>query len=659
MKNRNKFLMGILALGALAGCSRDDAEVKPVGPLGTDDAAYMSVQVALPTQNGTRTATGATGQEVGKDEENNVSTVLLVLAAPDDGYYAHGLVGGLSTKDVTGSKIVNARAKIGRTDIQGMYNMSSDDGDGTAKSEKIRIYVFCNPTQELLSKVGDLAVGDKTWVDEVCRVSQGGAGNEADRNLTIWAANSFLMSNATVAERAIPSKFSGWLKYTTEANPFELSGTNDGDVDNLTGRGPVEVERSMARFDFRDGSPGNNTYEISTMSGQNDGKLKVQLIRMGLVNMSKEFHYLRRVSDNGLKTGGNLAVCGAETTANYVVDTDAEFKHTANLSVKEAGNDVAKLKQHFNFPLYSDLGTIDDNTRTQWDNYLLDDVLGRGEDNTGWEWDGNTDPGDYHIWRYVTENTIPGDNSRQQNGLTTGVIFKGKLLAGEGLEDPETGHKKLFEAINGAYEAPKVKNPDTGAEEPAPVYTLIVEGKQFPILYLFQDCLYVGWNDEVSKAAVEAGLGSPLYTAAFTENEAGNPHELYQALVAAKGTDGEQTALTAFRAAAKKAGFTLYQASNDTAQAKGGPGYYFYYYAWNRHNDNRDNGVMGPMEFGVVRNNVYKLAVTKISRLGHPRITDNDPDPNDPDDPDEDGDVYLTLSVKVLPWTVRVNNFEF
>lgn len=68
---------------------------------------------------------------------------------------------------------------------------------------------------------------------------------------------------------------------------------------------------------------------------------------------------------------------------------------------------------------------------------------------------------------------------------------------------------------------------------------------------------------------------------------------------------------------------------------------------------------MGPMEFAVVRNNVYKLAVTNIKQLGHPRIPENDPDPKDPDDPDESSDIYITLSVEVLPWTVRVNNIEF
>ena len=88
-------------------------------------------------------------------------------------------------------------------------------------------------------------------------------------------------------------------------------------------------------------------------------------------------------------------------------------------------------------------------------------------------------------------------------------------------------------------------------------------------------------------------------------------------------------------------------------------GYFFYYYYWNRHNDNNAPAAMGPMEFAVVRNNVYKLSVTKINRLGHPRYTENDPDPVDPDTPDEKGDVYLKLSVDVLPWVVRVNNIEF
>ena len=193
-------------------------------------------------------------------------------------------------------------------------------------------------------------------------------------------------------------------------------------------------------------------------------------------------------------------------------------------------------------------------------------------------------------------------------------------------------------------------------------YTYEVKGgegtKTYPILFMFQDKIYVGWNDEVVHAAEQEGSGSPLYGAAkIDDNSSSSPNKLYQDLVSAKkGSVEEKEALAAFRKAATAAGFTLYQASNDDAR---GVGYYFYYYYWNRHNDNGLPGTMGAMEFGVVRNNVYKLAVTEINRLGHPRITDNDPDPVDPEDPDEKGDVYLKVSVEVLPWVVRVNNIEF
>ena len=68
---------------------------------------------------------------------------------------------------------------------------------------------------------------------------------------------------------------------------------------------------------------------------------------------------------------------------------------------------------------------------------------------------------------------------------------------------------------------------------------------------------------------------------------------------------------------------------------------------------------MGPMEFAVVRNNVYKLAVTNIDRLGHPRLSDNDPNRPTGGTKDENEDVYITVTAQVLPWLVRINNIEF
>lgn len=92
------------------------------------------------------------------------------------------------------------------------------------------------------------------------------------------------------------------------------------------------------------------------------------------------------------------------------------------------------------------------------------------------------------------------------------------------------------------------------------------------------------------------------------------------------------------------------------------PVYYVYY---NRHKDNGDVTKTGPMEFAVVRNNVYKLSITSIDKFGHPNDPEvkdpenPDPNPEDPKDPIETENVYMTVEATVLPWTVRTNNIEF
>ena len=88
--------------------------------------------------------------------------------------------------------------------------------------------------------------------------------------------------------------------------------------------GAIPVERAVARFDFRDGSPnGHNTYDVVT---DKEGQLLVQieLQKMALVNMSKEFYYLRRVSPTG--NDDDNVLCGIETPESYVMDTDAAAK---------------------------------------------------------------------------------------------------------------------------------------------------------------------------------------------------------------------------------------------------------------------------------------------------------------------------------------------
>ena len=98
-------------------------------------------------------------------------------------------------------------------------------------------------------------------------------------------------------------------------------------------------------------------------------------------------------------------------------------------------------------------------------------------------------------------------------------------------------------------------------------------------------------------------------------------------------------------------------------ELKGYPVYYVYY---NKHNiTDLDKKETGPMEFAVVRNNVYRLSVSAVKVFGHPNDPENpiqdhpDIDPEDPNNPSKDEKIYMDVTCKVLPWTVRRNTIEF
>jgi hypothetical protein len=75
-------------------------------------------------------------------------------------------------------------------------------------------------------------------------------------------------------------------------------------------------------------------------------------------------------------------------------------------------------------------------------------------------------------------------------------------------------------------------------------------------------------------------------------------------------------------------------------------GYHCYYTYWIRHLDNYKATSMGVMEFGIVRNNLYRILVTNVSGLGYHET------PVNPDTPDE-GETYLKAVLNVKPWIVR------
>ena len=672
MKRISKYFLCLFAVVLTAGCAEDklgETEFDPTVYEG--DKAYMTVQVTMPSVPGSRSNTvegggSNVGVEIGKDYENNVKRMYVVLArSTDNAFIAFGDMSD-KMKQSANKQAYIGTSEITKTQLSQFYN----DTETPTDKKEVNVFIFCNPTDELVELISKTEYKNTTWYNAICK----GDDKELGK---IWSKNeggSFLMSNYSIAKRLLPNTMNDWLLYN-EATPFNLSGINNAgslsQVDNSVG-GAVKVERAMARFDFRDGSrslPENirpqegNTYPV-VQDIAPDGTpgayiVNVQLGKMALVNMNNSFYYLRRVSDNGLPAQASLCspekpwftvAGGGEThlVGNYVVDVWA--------TEKNQGIETARLSEYFNYPLFQADGSIDNTKQDQWNTHLLSNILG-GEADTDNSWNTGNKYGDYRIWRYVTENTIPGPVDRQVNGITTGIVFKGKMIATEDAansSDEDTRH--LAEVIN--YTAAG----------------LMKDSYKDPIIYMFGGNLYVSWPN-VRKAVKAVAYNEetktwsrshPLYVAVYCTGGTGeegdaSPQDESSANSKWNTWDRNNKTLEGsylgdFRQAATDAGITIYQSSEDK---DGGWGYYCYYYYWNRHNDNGVEGEMAPMEFAVVRNNVYKLAVTNISRLGHPRISDNDPDNPGPDTPDERGDIYLTVSVDVLPWVVRVNNIDF
>ena len=361
--------------------------------------------------------------------------------------------------------------------------------------------------------------------------------------------NKFWMTNAYAAKDVtLPASLA---PYTTPQTPLSLEAH--------------EVERSMARFDYKPAA----AFDMGA-------GLTLTLTEAALINQSKAHYMFRRVTEGSTATAANAVVGGVETPSNWVVDTDWSNKVAAN----------------FDAPL---------GDPTKWDWTSLASLNNEAHDDNY--------AGDYKIWCYAKENTIPGINE-QKHDVSTGVVFKAEITAGDGASQ-------------------KVKDAMAARKR----------------IYVFNDELYGAWSD-VKAAATAEGAEATL-AAAYNQAILG---------MAADATDPVS-------ANAAAAGFTGYSAKDGK--------YYAYYYYWNRHNDNLDNNTMGIMEFAVVRNNVYKLAVNAINRFGHPTPPtpptptdpnpdpDPDPDPVKPGDPDESVNYYFNVTVKVLPWTVRINNIEF
>lgn len=557
----SKMMCGLAALTLFAACSSEDA---PKGDKDAKGGVFATLTLDIP---GSRSLTNDSyegddredqnsnsnaGFEIGQDFENHVGSVLVVLATSTDGtnftYLTHSMADG----QATGTENFRRTYKVTFQNEALLNNLG----------QQVYVFAYCNPTDALKADIQNLFPN--------------GIGSIADAdNAEIWESKRFLMSNRDLRIVTLPTQQQIADVYHDAEHPFPL--------------GTVIVERLASRFDFKEmtveGMAAANTYPIKEM-GTNNVMANVRFDALHMFNIAKEYYYLPHTGDyNASNVVINEQLCGAETSKNWIISPNNEFKLSPV---------AAQLPNYYFYALGVDQEGFDPTGLTFTS--FSEIAAGTEDDDENWTATNGTKEG-YHIWRYATENTLPGIE-QQLHAVTTGVVFRAFIeapTAGSALATAMEGKNTLY-ALNGTLygDASMVK----AYMEENPVSLL---------------------KDEWTKAVESAG----------NVDADGNPI----------GRGNSQ--------------LTIYR-YDDTLG-----GYPVYYYYYNRHNSNNNPIVMHTMEFATVRNNVYKLFINSVKYLGHPGDPGDDPDPEDPDDPDESSKTYFEVNLQVLPWVVRVNGIDF
>lgn len=94
------------------------------------------------------------------------------------------------------------------------------------------------------------------------------------------------------------------------------------------------------------------------------------------------------------------------------------------------------------------------------------------------------------------------------------------------------------------------------------------------------------------------------------------------------------------------------KANPEISVYKGGSCYY--YTSQIKHFDDGIPTETGVMEFAIMRNNIYSLAVDEISQIGDATL-----DVLEPETPDEEPTANIKVHARILPWIVRFTNIQF
>lgn len=433
----------------------------------------------------------------------------------------------------------------------------------------------------------------------------------------------------------------------------------------------VHVERLAAKIRINDLSTtsgeqttyGNYIYEIKEGETSNQTTVaKVRLDQVAVVNQLTSGTYLLKRVTSSVTTSGtepdmsipavtNDTYLGNElwsvTSANYVIDPWTRNKTLANVS------NVTSITAATGVELpsgetASNLSFANPFTGTNYSGMWS--VLNDKQDLANIkDTDGQID------LAYVQENTTSADNSL--NGYSTGLIFRAtyfpaKVSAIGGKEsnqivsEPVSGFDDFDKDTQSGLPTFYVYN-NVAYKDSVAIWAEHVWGYQKTVEQRnavdYDDFLSSGItslsHDAFMKSDLAKSLGDPFGYIAFLKTKVGEPTE--------GAYSGNFTTNESFEAYLKTDRGQKAMLENVNRYIEG----VCYYPFWIRHANNDKASVMGVMEFGIVRNNIYDVTVEGINGFGL-----SGTDKPDPTIPDEEDSYFMKVNLFVRDWVVRSNS---
>lgn len=429
----------------------------------------------------------------------------------------------------------------------------------------------------------------------------------------------------------------------------------------------VHVERLAAKIRINEYKPGGVSNNFIYTVGSGDAEAKVRLEKVAVVNQLNSGTYLlKRVTENttlGTEATGDIYL-GNETAdsdgagTNYVIDPWTRNKNQAGLnnitSIDGAGS-ITTMLAYKN--AYSGTTTT---IGEKWnDDFEKKALTGEGVS--------------YPLTlAYTQENTAGAD--MQKNGYSTGALFQATYF-------PKKWGKTNAEGTK--VEAAEIDY--NGTDNDGSGYDAIGSSTTVPQnfkFYVYDNAIYADmeavFNVDAftAQSELDGVEGANIYKySSFTSSNitsvgkkaffesplckyAADPtgYIAYLKKKCDADENGElDSDITESSMFESTDAISTYESSDDgkTAIAENIKVYdkgVCYYPYWIRHADNGKPNEMGVMEFAIVRNNIYDLTVTGISKLGL-----SGADVPEPGKDNESKEVYFKVVVNVKNWVVRSN----